>query len=180
MSLQLQTRRIAVVGASGAVGREMLSILAQAGVAAENINLFGSSRSAGSSIPYGEGKLEIANLAASSFDDVDVALFAAGAQAAREWAPRAVESGTTVIDNSSAFRADPNVPLVIPEVNPKALDSFVTPGIIANPNCSTIIALMGVAPIHRHSPITRMSIATYQAISGGRRIGNGGTRPSGH
>jgi aspartate-semialdehyde dehydrogenase len=165
MSLELKTGRMALVGASGAVGREMLSILAQAGVAAQDMHLFGS-RSAGSSIPYGGSELVVADLAGNSFDDVDVVLFAAGADVAREWAPRAVDAGATVIDNSSAFRGDPDVPLVVPEVNPEALHSFVAPGIIANPNCSTIIALMGTAPIHRRAPITRMSIATYQAISG--------------
>lgn len=166
MSLERNKRRIAIVGASGAVGREMLSILAQAGVAARDVRLLGSSRSAGTSIPYGDGDIEVALLAGSPFEGIDAVLFAAGAEVAREWAPRAVEAGATVIDNSSAFRADPDVPLVVPEINPEALDSFVAPGIIANPNCSTIIALMATAPIHRRTPITRMSIATYQAISG--------------
>jgi aspartate-semialdehyde dehydrogenase len=155
-----------VVGATGVVGRELLSILAKRGIAAEFVRCIASERSAGTRIPWQGEDLEVHALDRMALSGLDVVFFAAGAECARAWAPTAVEAGCVVIDNSSAFRADPSVPLVVPEVNGNILDDLEGAGVIANPNCSTIIALMAVAPIHRAAGIRRMSIATYQAVSG--------------
>lgn len=166
MSRDLQQIRIGIVGATGAVGREMLAILERMQMPTGSIRCLASERSAGTMIPYPDEDLQVQLLQEDSFAGLDVVLLAASADISRTWAPVAVAQGTIVIDNSSAFRADPNVPLVIPEVNPDTLADFKAPGIIANPNCSTIIALMAVAPIHRVAKIQRMSVATYQAVSG--------------
>ena len=161
-----ETYRVGVVGATGVVGRELLAILEGRGVAAESLTCIASERSAGSTLPFQGRSLPVEVLDETALAGLDIALFAAGAEVARTWGPRAVASGSIVIDNSSAFRGSEDVPLVLPEVNGSQLASFEGPGIIANPNCSTIIALMAVAPIHRSFGITRMNIATYQAVSG--------------
>lgn len=166
-----QTCPIAIIGANGAVGREMTTLLLEAGFSAEDLRLFGSSRSAGLSRPIGGQQCRIEELTPSCFDGIRMALFAAGADVAQEWAPKAVAAGATVIDNSSAFRGDPSVPLIVPEINGTSLQAFKRPGIVANPNCSTIIALMAVAPIHQHAHIQRMNIATYQSVSGAGAAG---------
>ncbi len=157
---------IGVVGATGMVGREMLSILRDRGVPADSIRCIASERSRGTQVPYGRDQLTVHGLDEASIRNLDVALFAAGSDCARRWAPIAVDAGSVVIDNSSAFRGDESVPLIIPEVNGSLLEGFEGPGLIANPNCSTIIALMSVTPIHRDAGIRRMSIATYQSVSG--------------
>ena len=159
---------IGVIGATGAVGREMLTILAERGVAAERIRCFASERSVGRELEFGDRSrsLVVEALHPDVFADLQVALLAVDAEQARDLAPTARDAGCVVIDNSSAFRNDPDVPLVIPEVNGEELAGFGTSGIIANPNCSTIIALMAIAPIHHAVGIRRVSVATYQAVSG--------------
>ncbi|MHC5004774.1 MAG: aspartate-semialdehyde dehydrogenase, partial [Planctomycetota bacterium] len=136
-----------------------------------SLRLLASARTAGTSLRVAGRQLTVEALGPGSFEGVDVALFSAGGGVSREHAPAAVRAGCTVIDNSSAFRMAPEVPLVIPEVNGEALRSFRAPGIIANPNCSTIIALMAATPLHRAAGIDRMVVSTYQAASGaGRRV----------
>lgn len=155
---------IAVVGATGAVGREALSILESGGVTATRITALASPRSAGTTLPYAGGSLRVQSLDAFDFRGIDVALFCATSGVARAHAPRAVEAGALVVDNSSAFRADPRIPLVVPEVN---ADS-ITPAdrLIANPNCSTIILLVAIEPLRRRFGIRDMVVSTYQAVSG--------------
>ncbi len=153
--------RVAVVGATGQVGRTMLALLDERSFPADEIVLFATPRSAG---------LEIDGRVVRGLDDdadlsgFDIALFSAGAGTSRQWAPRFVERGATVIDNSSAFRRDPAVPLIVSEVNPHALAAHQ--GLIANPNCSTMQLMVALAPIHRAAGIERLVVATYQSVSG--------------
>lgn len=158
---------VAVVGAYGLVGREALSILHDRGVPARNVRALGSSRSAGRAVPYGMGTLTIAELAPGSLEGCDVALFCSDADTAKAHAPRAIEAGTRVIDNSSAFRLDPATPLVIPEINGHLLDNG--PMLVANPNCSTIILLMAVEPVRKALGVRSVVVSTYQAVSGAGR-----------
>jgi aspartate-semialdehyde dehydrogenase len=157
---------VAIVGATGAVGEEFLAILASRNFPLASLRLFASPRSAGKSIEYRGKRIEIEALGERSFEGVDVALFSAGKSVSKEFAPRAVAAGATVVDNSSCFRMDAGVPLVVPEVNGELLDAIDGPAIIANPNCSTIIALVAVTPLHRAAGIERMVVSTYQAASG--------------
>lgn len=162
-------RTIAVVGATGAVGREMLDILAAHGVEAGQVKAFASARSAGQRLEYGSCEVVVETFGTESLDGIDVALFSAGSAISKQFGRAAAQRGTIIIDNSSAFRMDADVPLVVPEINPEALDSVNRNGggaIIANPNCSTIITLMAVTPIHRLLGVTRMVVSTYQAVSG--------------
>lgn len=156
--------RIAIVGATGAVGREALSLLAEAGHPASHVVPLASSRSAGAPLPYGACTLRTSELTSEALASCDAAIFAADAETARRFAPQAAEYGCLVIDNSSAFRADPTVPLVIPEVNADALGSRSR--LVANPNCSTTILLTALEPIRRACGITRIMVSTYQAVSG--------------
>jgi aspartate-semialdehyde dehydrogenase len=153
--------RIAVVGATGAVGAVMIECLRERGLWDEDVVLFATSRSAGREI---DGRVVQALDDDARLDGFDVALFSAGAGTSREWAPRFVDAGVTVIDNSSAFRRDPSVPLVVADVNPDALRRHS--GLIANPNCSTMQLMVAVAPIHRAAGIERMLVSTYQSVSG--------------
>jgi aspartate-semialdehyde dehydrogenase len=159
---------IAIVGATGAVGLEFLSIIAQRKLPYRELRLLASARSVGKSLRCGSRDFTVQELAPQAFEGCDIALFSAGASISREFAPLAVERGCTVIDNSSAFRMHEDVPLVIPEINADVLDDLDGPGIIAVPNCSTIIALMAVTPLYDAlgGGIERMVISTYQAISG--------------
>ena len=149
------------------VGRELLELITQRSLAHGQLRLLASQRSAGTSIEHAGQTLMIEALTPQSFADVDLAFFCASGAVSRELAQVAVDSGATVIDNSSAFRMTPGVPLVVPEVNGDVLETVDGPALIANPNCSTIIALMAVAPIHRAVGVERMVVATYQAASGG-------------
>jgi aspartate-semialdehyde dehydrogenase len=162
--------RIAVVGATGAVGREILTILEQRSTPHAELRLLASPRSAGSTLPFKGQSLPIAALAPNCFDAVDIALFSAGSTVSKEWAPKAIAAGATVVDNSSAFRMDPNVPLIVPEVNPTALPKAGPrgrgAGIIANPNCTAIIMLVALNPLKRAFGIERIVVSTYQAASG--------------
>ena len=157
---------VAIVGATGAVGEEFLSILASRNFPLASLRLFASPRSAGKSLEFRGKRIEIEALGDRSFEGVDLALFSAGKAVSKEFAPRAVAAGATVVDNSSCFRMEAGVPLVVPEVNGELLDAIDGPAIIANPNCSTIIALVAVTPLHRAAGIDRMVVSTYQAASG--------------
>jgi len=155
---------VAVVGATGAVGREMLDTLVRREFPHAEVRALASSRSAGSTVEFGARKLTVQELTEDSFKGVDLALFSAGGSTSEKFAPCAVKSGCVVVDNSSAWRMDPKVPLVVPEVNPDDL-SWHT-GIIANPNCSTIQMVVALKPLHDIAPIKRVVVATYQAASG--------------
>ncbi len=155
---------VAIVGASGAVGQEMLAVLARRRFPVKNLRLLGSERSAGKKVHWQDETFVIEPLGPDSFVGVDLALFSAGASVSREFAPRAVAAGAVVVDNSSAFRMDDAVPLVIPEINPN--DARQHRGIIANPNCTTAVALMALAPLHRAFGLKRVFAASYQAVSG--------------
>lgn len=156
---------VAVLGATGAVGRKMLEVLAERRFPVREVRALASPRSAGSTVPFGGASLKVAPVTAEAFEGVDVALFSAGSGPSKEWGPIAASKGAIVIDNSSAWRMDADVPLCVPEVNLAA--ARVRPrGIVANPNCSTIQMLVALAPIHRVSRIRRIVVSTYQAISG--------------
>ena len=155
---------LAIVGATGAVGREACALLAERGVKAARISLLASPRNAGTTISAAGEEHTVHALTEDTFDGVDFAIFAAGGRRSRHFAPIAARAGAVVIDNSSAFRMDPNVPLVIPEINPA--DARTHRGIVANPNCSTIIMNLAAWPLHRDNPINRIVVATYQAASG--------------
>ncbi|WP_459899036.1 aspartate-semialdehyde dehydrogenase [Desulfobaculum senezii] len=155
---------VAVVGATGAVGREMLKTLKARNFPACEIIPLASSRSAGTKVPYGDDELVVRELGEHSFEGVDIALFSAGGSVSEEYAPIAARSGCVVVDNSSAWRMDEETPLVVPEVNPHDLDWHT--GIIANPNCSTIQMVVVLKPIHDAATIRRVVVSTYQAVSG--------------
>jgi aspartate-semialdehyde dehydrogenase len=155
---------VAIAGVTGAVGQEFLKILEERDFPFDSLKVLASSRSAGKTISFKGKKHVVEQMTEKSFDRVDVALFSAGAERSKIFAPAAVKAGAVVVDNSSAFRMDPNVPLVIPEINPHKIKEHK--GIIANPNCSTIIGIVPVWPLHRANPVKRMVVSTYQAASG--------------
>lgn len=155
---------VAIVGATGAVGRELMQILEQRRFPLAELRLYASRRSAGMSLAFAGRAVPVTALRETSFDGIDLAFFSAGSTTARQWAPTAVRAGAVVIDNSSAFRMDPAVPLVVPEINAEKIATHS--GIIANPNCAAAIALMALYPIHRRNRIRRVVVATYQAASG--------------
>jgi aspartate-semialdehyde dehydrogenase len=156
--------RVAVVGATGAVGPVVLEVLAERGFPASEVVAFASARSAGSRVPFGGGELEVRELTEDSFDGFDLALFSAGGSTSKRYAPAAVARGCVVVDKSSAFRMDPGVPLVVPEVNPEAVDAHQ--GIVSNPNCSTIQLVAALKPLHDAAGLAHVTVATYQAVSG--------------
>jgi aspartate-semialdehyde dehydrogenase len=162
-------RRVAVLGATGAVGREMLRTLEERRFPLEEVVLLASSRSAGARLPFAGALVEVRAVDEAGLEGVDLALFSAGGEAAREWAPVAVSAGATVVDNSSAFRMEPDVPLVVPEINGAALAGHR--GIVANPNCTAITALMAVAPLHAAAGLARLVVSSYQSVSGAGRRG---------
>ncbi|KAK1263625.1 hypothetical protein QJS04_geneDACA017448 [Acorus gramineus] len=168
MSLRDDGPSLAIVGVTGAVGQEFLSVLSDRDFPYSSIRMLASRRSAGRRFTFEEREYVIEELTPDSFDGVDVALFSAGGSVSRELGPVAAAKGAVVVDNSSAFRMVPGVPLVIPEVNPEAMDGVrIGKGaIVANPNCSTIICLMAATPLHRVAKVTRMVVDTYQAASG--------------
>jgi len=155
---------VAVVGATGAVGVEFLRCLEQRHFPVSELRLLASARSRGKKLPFNGRGIAIEELTEDSFKGVDIAFFSAGGAISRKFAPMAVRAGAVVVDNSSAFRMDPDVPLIIPEVNPDAIDQHK--GILANPNCSTIIAITPLWPVHKQNRIRRLIAATYQAASG--------------
>ncbi len=157
---------VAVAGATGAVGNEMIQILEEQEFPVASLKLLASSRSVGKTLDFRGESLHVKELREDSFEGVDIALFSAGAAASRQFAPAAAESGCVVIDNSSSWRMDPEVPLVVPEVNPHAIADYRNKGIIANPNCSTIQMVVVLKPIYDAAGIERVVVSTYQAVSG--------------
>ncbi len=155
---------LAIAGVTGAVGQEFLSILQQRDFPFDLLKVLASSRSAGKKINFKGKEYTVEELTKDSFTGIDIALFSAGGARSKEFAPAAAEAGAVVVDNSSAFRMDPDVPLVIPEINPEKIKEHK--GIIANPNCSTIIGIVPVWPLHKANPVRRMVVSTYQAASG--------------
>ena len=155
---------VAVCGATGAVGREMLNTLHQRQFPATEVVAFASSRSAGTTVPYGDKELTVRELKEDSFEGIDLALFSAGGSTSTKFAPYAAKAGCVVVDNSAAWRMDDRCPLVVPEVNPEDLSWHK--GIIANPNCSTIQMLVALKPIYDAVGIRRIVVSTYQAVSG--------------
>jgi aspartate-semialdehyde dehydrogenase len=157
---------VAVVGATGAVGETMLSILAERKFPVRNVYAVASERSAGKSVAFGNRELVVEDLAEFDFGKVQVGLFSPGASVSAVYAPKAAAAGCVVIDNTSQFRYDDDIPLVVPEVNPEAIAQYRSRGIIANPNCSTIQMLVALKPIYDAVGIERINVATYQAVSG--------------
>jgi len=158
---------VAVLGATGAVGQEMLTILEERLFPADTVYALASRKSVGREVSYGDKTLTIKNAETFDYNSVDIVLMSAGGDLSREMAPKIAKAGALVIDNSSAWRMDPDVPLVVPEVNPETLDSRPGKNIIANPNCSTIQTVVALKPIHDAAGIQRVSCATYQSTSGG-------------
>jgi aspartate-semialdehyde dehydrogenase len=157
---------VAVVGATGAVGNEMIETLEQRNFPVKNLKLLASARSAGTSLSYKGQDVVVQELKEDSFKDVQIGLFSAGGSVSQKFAPIAAASGCVVIDNTSAFRMEPDIPLVVPEVNAHAIKDYTTRGIIANPNCSTIQMVVVLKPLHDAARIKRVVVSTYQAVSG--------------
>ena len=155
---------VAVVGSTGVVGSTMLEVLAERDLPIGRVRAMATARSAGTRIRWKDAELEVEDVASADFQGVDLALFAGGEVASSEYAPRAVERGAVVIDNSATYRMDPGVPLVVPEVNPHHLEGHG--GLIANPNCSTIQMVVALAPLHRAAGLKRVAVSTYQSVSG--------------
>jgi aspartate-semialdehyde dehydrogenase len=165
--------RVVVVGATGNVGREILNILVEREFPFDEIAAVASSRSTGTIIDLGDSgkELKVQNIDHFDFEGWDMALFAAGSEVSRAHAPRAAAAGCTVIDNSSLYRMDPDVPLIVPEVNPEAIDGYRAKNIIANPNCSTAQMVVALKPLHDAATIKRVVVATYQSVSGAGKSG---------
>ncbi|MBL0937001.1 MAG: aspartate-semialdehyde dehydrogenase [Rhizobiaceae bacterium] len=163
--------KIAVAGATGNVGREMLNILEERGFPADEIVALASRRSQGTEVSYGDRTLKVRDLAQYDFSDTDICLMSAGGNVSKEWSPKIGRQGCVVIDNSSAFRYDQDVPLIVPEVNPDAIDAFAKKNIIANPNCSTAQLVVAMKPLHDKATIKRIVVSTYQSVSGAGKEG---------
>ena len=163
--------KVAMVGATGAVGEAVLSILKERRFPVSELVPLASERSAGELVEFGARHVTVKNLADHDFAGVDIAFFSAGASVSKLHAPRAAAAGAVVIDNTSEFRYQDDIPLVVSEFNPHAIARYTTRGIIANPNCSTMQMLVALAPIHRAAGITRINVATYQSVSGAGRSG---------
>ncbi len=157
---------VAVFGATGAVGSEVISILEQRDFPIMELRAIASPRSEGNKIEFRDGEITVQAINEKSFEGIDIAIFSAGGDRSVEWAPVAVRSGAVVIDNSNAWRMDPDVPLVVPEVNPEAISGYTKKGIIANPNCSTIQMVVVLKPLHDRAKVKRVVVSTYQAVSG--------------
>jgi len=158
--------RVAVVGATGNVGREMLGILAERSFPADEVVALASRRSQGTEVSFGDKTLKVKAIEHHDFSDIDICLMSAGSAVSKEWSPRIAAAGAVVIDNSSCWRYDADVPLVVPEVNADAVAGFRKKGIIANPNCSTAPLVVALKPLHDRAKITRVVVATYQSVSG--------------
>lgn len=161
-----QLFNVAVAGATGAVGSQMLACLEERNFPVKEIRCLATAKSAGSRLRFSQQETVVEELTESSFKGVDIAIFSAGGTTSQQFAPAAARDGCIVVDNSAAWRMDPEVPLVIPEVNPHAVAGYTNKGIIANPNCSTIQMIVALAPIHRKVGIKRIVVSTYQAVSG--------------
>src|SRR5919197_3737960 len=158
--------RVAVVGATGNVGREMLGVLAERSFPADEVVALASRRSQGTEVSFGDGTLKVRALESHDFSDTDICLMSAGGAVSKEWSPKIGRQGCVVIDNSSAWRYDADVPLIVPEVNPDAISLFSKKNIIANPNCSTAQLVVALKPLHDAAIIKRVVVATYQSVSG--------------
>ncbi|PKL48156.1 MAG: aspartate-semialdehyde dehydrogenase [Planctomycetes bacterium HGW-Planctomycetes-1] len=163
------SKNIAIAGITGAVGREFIKILEQRNFPVKSVKMLASARSVGKTVKFKGKDYPVEELTENSFEGVEIALFSAGGARSKQFAHAAVKAGAVVVDNSSAFRMDPDVPLVIPEINPEDIKKHK--GIIANPNCSTIIANVPIWPLHKANPIKRMIVSTYQAVSGAGQAG---------
>ncbi len=163
--------KVAVAGATGNVGREMLNILEERGFPADEVVPLASRRSLGTEVSYGDKTLKVKVLDNYDFSDTDICLMSAGGSVAKEWAPKIGAAGCVVIDNSSAWRYDADVPLIVPEVNPDAIAGFKQRNIIANPNCSTAQLLVALKPLHDAATIKRVVVSTYQSVSGAGKAG---------
>ena len=163
--------KIGVVGATGNVGREMLSILSERGFKSNDIFAIASNRSEGMKVPFGEDELKVKSLDKFNPKEIEIALFSAGGDISKEWAPKFAKVGCIVIDNSSHFRMDPEVPLIVPEVNAEAISSFKHKNIIANPNCSTAQLVVALKPLHDKNKIKSIIVSTYQSVSGAGKEG---------
>ncbi|MEM6754709.1 MAG: aspartate-semialdehyde dehydrogenase [Cyanobacteria bacterium P01_C01_bin.38] len=159
-----QAYRVAILGATGAVGTELLELLEERNFPLTELKLLASERSAGKKLPFKGEDLLVEAVSDAALENVDLVLASAGGSISKVWAPKAVDKGAVVVDNSSAFRMNPEVPLVVPEVNPEAVINHK--GIIANPNCTTILMAVGIFPLHKVKPIKRIVVATYQSASG--------------
>jgi len=158
--------KVAVIGATGNVGREILQTLHERNFPADEIIPLASARSVGKEVSYGDKTLKVRDLATFDFTGVDIALSSPGAKVSAQYSPKAAAAGCVVIDNTSHFRMDPDIPLVVPEVNPEAIAGYTKKGIIANPNCSTIQMVVALKPLHQLATIKRVVVSTYQSVSG--------------
>ncbi|WP_367716977.1 aspartate-semialdehyde dehydrogenase [Nitratireductor sp. GISD-1A_MAKvit] len=163
--------KIAVAGATGNVGREMLNILEERGFPADEIVPLASRRSVGTEVSYGDKTLKVKALESYDFSDTDICLMSAGGSVSKEYSPKIGKQGCVVIDNSSAWRYDPDVPLIVPEVNADAIEGFTKKNIIANPNCSTAQLVVALKPLHEAATIKRVVVSTYQSVSGSGKEG---------
>ena len=163
--------KVAVVGATGNVGREMLNILAEREFPADEVVALASRKSIGQEAAYGDRTLKVKALEHYDFSDVDICLMSAGSGPSKEWSPKIAAAGAVVIDNSSAWRMDPDVPLIVPEVNAAAVAGYTKKNIIANPNCSTAQMVVALKPLHDFATIKRVVVATYQSVSGAGKQG---------
>jgi aspartate-semialdehyde dehydrogenase len=163
--------RVAVVGATGNVGREMMNILEELRFPVDEIYAVASRKSIGVEVSFGEKTIKCQDLEQFDFSKVDIVLMSAGGSVSKEWSPRIGKQGPVVIDNSSAWRMDPDVPLIVPEVNPDAVEGFRKKNIIANPNCSTAQLVVALAPLHKAAKIKRVVVSTYQSVSGAGKEG---------
>lgn len=163
--------KIAIAGATGNVGREMLNILSERGFPVSEVVALASSRSVGTEVSFGDKTLKVKNLETYDFSGTDICLMSAGGTVSKKWSPKIGAQGCVVIDNSSAWRYDADVPLVVPEVNPDAISMFSRRNIIANPNCSTAQLVVALKPLHDHATIKRIVVSTYQSVSGAGKDG---------
>ncbi len=161
----MKNKHVAIVGATGAVGREFIGCIESRGIPLKSLKLLASAKSAGKSYPFRGSNLTVEELKEDSFNGIDIALFSAGGSISKVFAPAAVKAGAVVVDNSSAFRTDPTVPLVVPEINARRIKEHK--GIIANPNCAAITTLVPLWPVHQVNRVKRLIVSTYQAASGG-------------
>jgi aspartate-semialdehyde dehydrogenase len=163
--------KVAIVGATGNVGREMVNILEERGFPVSEVVALASRRSLGTEVAFGDRTLKVRDLATYDFSDTDICLMSAGGAISKEWSPKIGAKGCVVIDNSSAFRYESDVPLIVPEVNPDAIVGFKKRNIIANPNCSTAQLVVALKPLHDRAKITRVVVSTYQSVSGAGKDG---------
>lgn len=163
--------RVVVAGATGNVGREMLNILSERHFPVDEITVLASRKSLGTEVSFGETTLKTKDLDTFDFTGWDIALFAVGSEATKTYAPKAAKAGCVVIDNSSLYRYDPDVPLIVPEVNPEAIEGYAKKNIIANPNCSTAQMVVALKPLHDRATIKRVVVSTYQSVSGAGKEG---------